>query len=206
MLSNFDAPVLSPGFAAVPPGHIAAIVTSLEMVEPPALRDAKPFPDGTVLHRLVRPDGETYRRLYRVVGADWLWFSRLTLGDEALRIILDDPRVEILALRRDGADLGLLELDFRQPDTCELAFLGLVPEALGQGLGRTLIHAAIERAWSRPIRRFWLHTCTFDHPGAIGFYRRSGFTPCAVEVEIAPDPRLTGILRRTCAPHVPLLA
>ncbi|MCJ2119811.1 GNAT family N-acetyltransferase [Methylobacterium sp. J-001] len=206
MLSNFDAPVLSPGFAAVPPGHIAAIVTSLEMVKPPALRDAKPFPDDTVLHRLVRPDGETYRRLYRAVGADWLWFSRLTLGDEALRAILDDPRVEILALRRDGADLGLLELDFRQPDTCELAFLGLVPKALGQGLGRTLINAAIERAWSRPIRRLWVHTCTFDHPGALGFYRRSGFTPCAVEVEIAPDPRLTGILPRTCAPHVPLLA
>ncbi|MCJ2122779.1 GNAT family N-acetyltransferase [Methylobacterium sp. J-077] len=206
MFSNPPAPVLAPGFSAVPPGHIAAIVTSLEMFEPPAPRAAKHVPAGTALHHLVRPECETYRGLYRAVGADWLWFSRLTLSDPELTAILDDPRVEIRALRRDGTDLGLLELDFRQPDTCELAFLGLVPEAVGQGLGRTLIDAAIERAWSRPIRRFWVHTCTFDHPGALGLYRRSGFTPCAVAVEVAPDPRLTGILPRDCAPHVPLLA
>ncbi|MCJ2057492.1 GNAT family N-acetyltransferase [Methylobacterium sp. J-048] len=206
MPTNPATPALPIGFSPVPPGHIAAIVTSLEMVGPPAPRAAEPVPDGMALHRLVRPDCETYRGLYRAVGADWLWFSRLTLSDQALRAILDDPRVEILALRRDGTDLGLLELDFRQPDSCELAFLGLIPNAIGQGLGRALIDAAIARAWSRPIRRFWVHTCTFDHPGALNFYKRSGFTPCAVTVEVAPDPRLTGILPRTSAPHVPLLA
>jgi GNAT superfamily N-acetyltransferase len=201
-----SASALPLGFSAVPPGHIAAIVTSLEMQGPPALPAARPFPDGMALQPLVRPDCETYRGLYRAVGAEWLWFSRLTLSDGRLRAILDDPRVEILALRRDGTGLGLLELDFRQPETCELAFLGLIPGMLGQGLGRTLINAAIETAWSRPIRRLWVHTCTFDHPGALGLYRRSGFTPCAVQVEVAPDPRLTGLLPRDCAPHVPLLA
>lgn len=206
MPTNPSSPELPPGFSEVPPGHVAAIVTSLEMVEPPAPRPARPFPAGTALHRLVRPDCETYRRLYTAVGADWLWFSRLTLPDAALQTILDDPRVEILALRRDGTDLGLLELDFREPDTCELAFLGLIPSAVGQGLGRPLIDAAIQSAWSHPIRRFWVHTCTFDHPAALGLYRRSGFTPCAVAVEVAPDPRLTGVLPRTCAPHVPVLA
>ncbi|KNY21114.1 GNAT family N-acetyltransferase [Methylobacterium sp. ARG-1] len=200
------APALPLGFSAVPPGRIAAIVTSLEMLGRPALRPARPFPDGIALHPLVRPDCETYRALYRAAGADWLWFSRLTLSDETLQAILDDPQVEILALRRDGADLGLLELDFREPETCELAFLGLIPGAVGHGLGRTLVNAAIEKAWSRPIRRFWVHTCTFDHPGALGLYRRSGFTPCAAAVEVAADPRLTGLLPRTCAPHVPLLA
>ncbi|SFJ63108.1 GNAT family N-acetyltransferase [Methylobacterium brachiatum] len=206
MPTDPTAPLLPVGFAAVPPGHIAAIVTSLEMLGPPVPRPAKPLPDGMALHPLVRPDCETYRDLYRAVGADWLWFSRLTLSDAALRAILDDPRVEILALHRDGTDLGLLELDFREPETCELAFLGLIPDAVGQGLGRTLVNAAIEKAWSRPIRRFWVHTCTFDHPGALGLYRRSGFTPCAVQVEVAADPRLTGLLPRTSAPHVPLLA
>jgi hypothetical protein len=24
-------------------------------------------------------------------------------------------------------------------------------------------------------RRLWLHTCDLDHPGALGFYQRSGF-------------------------------
>jgi hypothetical protein len=34
---------------------------------------------------------------------------------------------------------------------------------------------------------------------------RSGFTPYARSMEIADDPRLTGLLRRTAAPHVPIV-
>jgi hypothetical protein len=46
------------------------------------------------------------------------------------------------------------------------------------------MNRAIERAWSRPIRRFWAHTCTLDHPSALGFYKRSGFRPFRRQVEI----------------------
>ena len=67
------------------------------------------------------------------------------------------------------------------------------------------MNRAIERAWSQPIRRFWVHTCTLDSPGAIGFYQRSGFRPYAIEVEVADDPRLSGHLPRTAAPHVPII-
>ncbi|HEY1447300.1 MAG TPA: hypothetical protein VGF33_02075, partial [Caulobacteraceae bacterium] len=63
----------------------------------------------------------------------------------------------------------------------------------------------IEEAWSRPIRRLWVHTCTFDHPSALGFYVRSGFAPYAFMVEVLPDPRLTGQLPPDAAPHVPLI-
>lgn len=205
MLPNTGIPVLTPGYAAVPPGHIATIVTSLEMLRPPPPRPARPFPPGLALAPLVRPDPETYRTLFRKVGADWLWFSRLTLADGALAAILSDRDVEVLALRRDGRSVGMLELDFRQAGACELVFLGLTGPEVGTGIGRTLMDAAIARAWSRPITRFWVHTCTLDHPGALAFYRRSGFTPFAVHVEVAPDPRLDGTLPRACAPHVPLL-
>jgi GNAT superfamily N-acetyltransferase len=143
--------------------------------------------------------------VFGVVGADWLWFSRLTLADGALAAILADGDVEIFALRRDGRNVGMLELDFRRPGTCELVFLGLTGDAVGTGIGRTLMNAAIGRAWARPITRFWVHTCTLDHPGALAFYRRSGFVPFAVHVEVAPDPRLDGTLPRACAPHVPRL-
>ena len=34
-----------------------------------------------------------------------------------------------------------------------------------------------------------MHTCNFDHPAAIGFYRRSGFTPYKLAVEVEVDPR-----------------
>ena len=75
----------------------------------------------------------------------------------------------------------------------------------GRAPGRFLMQQAIARAWARPIERFWVHTCTLDHPSAVGFYRRSGFQPYAVMVEIADDPRLSGHLPREAAPHVPLV-
>ncbi|MGH1590841.1 GNAT family N-acetyltransferase [Methylobacterium phyllosphaerae] len=205
MLPNTGIPTLAPGFAAVPPGHIATIVTSLEMLRPPSPLPVRHLPSGIALEPLERADPETYRTLFRAVGADWLWFSRLTLPDGALAAILADREVEIFALRREGRDIGMLELDFRQPGACELAFLGLTRSVIGTGIGRRLMNAAIRRAWARPITRFWVHTCTLDHPDALAFYRRSGFDPCAVHVEVAPDPRLDGTLPRDCAPHVPRL-
>jgi hypothetical protein len=67
------------------------------------------------------------------------------------------------------------------------------------------MNRAIERAWARPIHRFWVHTCTLDHPGALGFYIRSGFKPYARRVEVADDPRLVGLAPRTSAPHIPII-
>jgi GNAT superfamily N-acetyltransferase len=197
--------VLSSGYSDVPAGHVAAVVTCLEMKVRPILRPARPFPDGVRLQRWERPDVAGYRALFRAVGEDWLWFSRLIMPDAELRAILDDPRVEVYALRRNGADVGILELDFREAGQCELAFFGLTRDVLGQGLGRTLMNEAIERAWSRPIERFWVHTCTLDSPAALDFYLRSGFVAYALKVEVQADPRLTGAMPRTCAPHVPLI-
>lgn len=196
---------LPSGYSAVAPGQIASVVTCLEMNARPLLRPAQPFPPGVSLQRWERPDVGTYRTLFRAVGEDWLWFSRLIMADQDLRTILNDPLVEIYALRRPGTDIGILELDFRQAGQCELAFFGLTRDALGKGIGRTLMNEAIERAWSRPINRFWVHTCTLDSPSALDFYRRSGFIPYALKVEVQADPRLTGAMPRSCAPHVPLI-
>ena len=170
----------------------------------PPQRPAQPFPAGVTLEPLERSI-EAYRNLYRAVGTDWLWFSRLVMAEEKLQAILDNPQVEFFALRQDGRDAGILELDFSQPEECELAFFGVAPGLVGTGVGRTLMNEAIGRAWSRPIRRFWVHTCTLDHPAALDFYRRSGFVPFAFQVEVFPDPRLSGALPRDCSRHVPLL-
>ncbi len=197
-------PVLPLGYSPVPPGHVAAVVTSLEMLSRPPLRPARPFPLGVELQPLERSI-ETYRNLYSEVGRDWLWFSRLIMPDHQLKAIIEDPDVHIWALRKDGRDVGILELDFRKPGECELAFFGLAAELIGTGVGRTLMNEATTRAWSRPIKRFWVHTCTLDHPAALDFYQRSGFRPYAFQVEVAPDPRLTGAMPRDCSKHVPLL-
>ena len=51
----------------------------------------------------------------------------------------------------------------------------------------------------------WVHTCTLDHPGALGFYRRNGFTPFARAIETFADPRLIDVLPRDTAPQTPLI-
>src|SRR5580698_7253414 len=197
--------VLPSGSSAIPPGHLACVVTFLEMRKPSEARSAKPLPAGVRLVPLVRPEPAIYRKLFLAIGEDWLWSSRVIMSDEELRSIINDPRVEIQVLRQENLDVGILELDFRQPNECELAFFGLTKDMTGKGLGRALMNVALERAWSQPIERFWVHTCTLDHPAALDFYRRSGFTPYAFQVEVEADPRLTGHMPRYAAPQIPLV-
>jgi len=184
---------------------VANIATSLEMLAPPSRNGARSAPADFALRAFDRADHAGYLALFRRIGQDWLWTSRLAMAERDLREILENPQVEIMAAERRGEPVGLLELDFREPDACELAYFGLVPEAFGLGAGRWLMSEAVTRAWARPIRRLWVHTCTFDHPKALAFYLRSGFRPFAFMVEVFDDPRLTGLLPRHVAPHVPLI-
>ena len=195
---------LADGYNDVPAGKIAAVVTSLEMTARPPARD-EPENRGWSLRAVATPDLAWYRDMFRRVGGDWLWFSRLYMSDARLGAIIQHPQVEIFALVAEGSDEGLLELDFRVAGECELGFFGLTRRMLGQGAGRFLMNHAIARAWSRPIARFWVHTCTLDHQAAPAFYQRSGFRAFRRQIEIADDPRLAGLLPRDAAPHIPLI-
>ena len=189
-------------YSDLPPGTIAAVVTYLEMRQMPPERPA-PRRDWSLVP--LAGDLGRYRDLFRRVGEPWLWFSRLIMSDEALGAILDHPGVQAFALHAGARDIGIIELDFRRPGECEFCFFGLVPKAVGQGWGRILMNEAVRRAWAEPIERLWVHTCTLDHPRALGFYMRSGFRPYKRAVEIAEDPRLKGYLPLTAAPHMPPL-
>lgn len=196
--------MLIPGFHQVPQGHLATVVTHLEMRARPEPRPV-PEPEGVSLvkHSTVEPDA--YRQLFRAIGEDYLWFSRLHMTDDALTAIFADPNYALYTLQTEGRDLALLELDFREANECELAFFGLTSELIGTGAGRYLMNQAIELAWEQPITRFHVHTCTLDSPQALTFYMRSGFQPYKQEVEIAPDPRQTGHLNPDAAPQIPNL-
>ena len=113
--------------------------------------------------------------------------------------------MESFALYQGDTAIGILELDFKDMPNCELAFFGLAKEAIGSGMGRVLMNIAITKAWEKPITRLWVHTCHFDHPNALGFYKRSGFEPYSLMIEIHDDPRLAGNLPRHASPHVALL-
>jgi N-acetylglutamate synthase-like GNAT family acetyltransferase len=163
------------------------------------------LPPDVVLKRLKGKDALQHQKLFAAVGNDWLWFSRRIKPLSEVAAILDDPAIESFALMRGRKAIGILELNFKEPEQCELAFFGLVPAQIGGGLGRALMAEAIARAWAKPIKRLWVHTCSFDHPSAAKFYVKSGFKPYQLMVEVHDDPRLKGFLPLSAAPHVPLL-
>ncbi len=191
-------------FYELPKGKLANVVTCLEMHGVPG-RKLVELPGDVELMRFKADDLESFRQLFRAVGSNLMWFSRLIMADDKLSSILGNPEIESCALMRDGKALGLLELNFADLPHCELAFFGLVPEAIGGGLGRALMDESIRRAWARPITRYWVHTCTFDAPEALPFYIRSGFTPYMRMVEIHDDPRLHGKLPLTATPQAPVI-
>jgi GNAT superfamily N-acetyltransferase len=195
---------LPDGYHAVPRGKLANVQTFLEMRAKPALRPSPETPSWR-LERLGTGELERYRALFHRVGDEYLWASRLLAPDAELEASLSDERLELYALKVDGRDEGILELDFRVADECELSLFGVSVPLLQTGAGRWLINRGIEIAWSHSIERFWLHTCTLDHPSALAFYRRTGFTPYERKVEIYDDPRYLGVTRADAAPHVPIL-
>ena len=192
-------------FSPITDGQLGAIVTSLEMTSRPPLR-ALPASELR-LEQWHAPTAEKYRTLYRRIGEPWLWFSRLALTDADLLQIIHDPAVRVWAVSdRRGIEVGILELDFRRVGQCEIAFFGLVPELNGKGHGKWLMAMAFQLGWAEAgVQRMWVHTCTLDGPTALAFYQRSGFTAYQRQLETFPDPRLTGLISREAAPHVPII-
>ena len=94
------------GYHPLPKGHSANVATFLEMMERPALR---PAPKGEFkLERMGAADTDRFGALFLAIGQDFMWFSRLLLGEEQLAAIIGDPNVFCYALVKDGADIGLL--------------------------------------------------------------------------------------------------
>jgi GNAT superfamily N-acetyltransferase len=195
--------ILPDGYSDVPAGKIAAVTTHLEMTARPAPHSD---PAGAwTLRRVDAPTLDWYRDLYGRVGQPWLWVSRIRLPDAELAATIQSPSMEIHALSHEGHDEGLLEMDFREPEQCEIVSFGLTEKLVGTGAGRWLMNRAQEIAWAHPIKRLWLHTCTLDHPAALAFYQRSGFRPFRRQVEVVNDPRLDGTVPRDVAKHVPVI-
>ncbi len=195
-------PLALDGYTDLPPGKIANVVTYLER-EPPATA-APPRPEFAI-RRIAEPDPAWFRDLYRRIGEDWLWFSVAVMPDDRLAAILADPATVVLALEQGGRATGLAELSFARPGDVEIVMFGVVPEATGTGAARALMEAALSETRRPGIRRVWLHTCSFDHPAAVRFYRARGFRGFKFAIEVSDDPRLTGHLPRDAAPHVPLI-
>lgn len=138
--------------------------------------------EGLVVVHAKKPTVAYYRFLYDTVGRTYDWPKTRLMSDAELSALLNDPRVEVHVLMVEGVPAGFAELDRRLEDEIELVNFGLMPEFIGQGLGRFFIRWTIDKAWSYGPRRFWLHTDTKDHPVALSNYLKAGFTVFKEEI------------------------
>ena len=132
--------------------------------------------DGLTVIEVPTPDVSYYRNLYNAVGKDYHWLSRRKLSDAELAAIICAPLNELHVLHVNGVPAGFSELVRREGGQIELVQFGLLPEFIGQGLGKWFLQWTIDKAWSYQPRRLWLHTCTLDHPAAVPTYKRGGFS------------------------------
>ena len=128
----------------------------------------------SVLH-ISTPTVLFYRDLYNAVGREFHWLSRRKLSDAELAAVIQHPLNELQVLHVDGTPAGFAELDRRQTGEIELVQFGLTREFIGRGLGKWFLQRTIDQAWRDQPRRFWLHTCTLDHPAALPNYLHAGF-------------------------------
>jgi len=160
--------------------RIPTVVTFLEMTAKAAV--IAPLPKGKIaILRAENPPVHFYRYLYDTIGREYHWVDRKKVSDEALAAIIQDRAVELYVLHVEGCPAGMAELDFRKDALCNLAYFGLMPQYLGRGLGFFFLQQTAELAWSRPIERYTVNTCTLDHRRALPLYQRVGFVPYSRE-------------------------
>lgn len=165
------------------PQPIEVTVTFLEMKARPAHVPPLPLNQPVALLQARDAPLHFYRYLLDRVGRKWKWERSLRLSDDRLKEELGAPGRDVRVLYLDGAPAGFFDLRPELPDTVELAYFGMMEHALGRGLGRWFLGAAIAAAWDHKPRRVTVQTCTLDHPAALPLYQKLGFTPYGQQKE-----------------------
>ena len=114
------------------------------------------------------------RFLYEVVGKAWSWTDKLKWSEQQWSDYVCRPELQTWVAYMLGTPADYFELE-KQGEDVEIAYFGLLPQFIGQGIGGHLLTHAIERAWQMQAQRVWVHTCTLDHPRALSNYKARGF-------------------------------
>jgi GNAT superfamily N-acetyltransferase len=175
-----------------PVTRIAVDVTFLRMDAPPA-GAAAPLPKGASVVRVARCSVPFYRYLYDTVGRDWVWWLRRTVPDQEIAGLLARPDISIHVLYQGGEPAGFYELERRGDQGTNLAYFGLMPHAIGHGVGRALLRHAVDAAWAEQPRVLTVNTCTADHPRALPNYLAAGFRVLRTMREVWPVPVRLGL-------------
>ncbi len=179
--------------AREPVTRIGVTVTFLRMAERPAA-PARALPQDTALLRVQHCSVPFYRYLYAAVGGPHAWWLRRIMPDDQLGLLLANPLVSIHVLYRGAEPAGFFELDGRgRPDT-NLSYFGLMPWAVGTGLGTAFLRAAVDLCWAQEPRGVTVNTCSADHANALPAYLSVGFRPTRSVREVWDIPNRLGMV------------
>lgn len=154
--------------------------------------------DAVLLHADT-PPWWYFLALYDAVGRDYAWTDKHAMARDDMEAWIQHEDVALYTLMSKGWPQGFFMLDWRSAGECELAYFGLVPEAVGRGLGSWLLKTAILTGWDRKgVEKMHVNTCTLDHPRALIQYQRMGFSPVRTEEH-------SRVLTQDCTFHQPLL-
>jgi GNAT superfamily N-acetyltransferase len=150
------------------------IIYYLEMTDRADLRpSSRSHPEATI-QRADVPIPEFNRFLYSAVGGEWHWHDRLTWNYDRWMQWLNRDEQETWVAYVRGTPAGFVELERQSNGNVEIAYFGLLPQFIGQGLGGQLLARGIQRAWEPGAQRVWVHTCSLDHPSALKNYQARG--------------------------------
>ena len=166
--------------------RIDVVITHLGMDGRPGYpRPHLPTGPASALIGADRPPPWYFLGLYDRVGAAYEWTDQHQVPPDELAAFLHDPAVTLYTFMRDGWPHGFFVLDGRVAGECNLAYFGLVPEAIGHGLGTFLLQTAVHMAWDRPgTELVTVNTNSLDHPRALPLYQKAGFEPVRRETKI----------------------
>jgi len=163
------------------------------MSDPAELRSWRVARDDLELRQAKPPCPQLNRFFYTAVGAEWRWVDRFPWTLDQWQQYATRPNLETWVLYVSGTPAGYFELDGEPRSDIEIAYFGLIPQFIGQGLGAYLLTEATRRAWAKKATRVWVHTSSLDHPNALPNYRARGFRLFKEEVSFKDLPgRSTG--------------
>ena len=77
------------GYYQLPPGKMANAVTWLELLD--LARPVGPVPPDFRLQQIAPADAALHRRLYRKIGAPWLWSGLIDKSPKAMAEYIGQP-------------------------------------------------------------------------------------------------------------------
>lgn len=138
--------------------------------------DAPKILDGLDIKIFKGNDIVFYLNLYSKIGKKWKWQERLNMLQQDLVERINDKNVECHILYKGSDPIGFYEIKYHKlSNSVQLVYLGVLEKYIGQGFGGLMMDHAIWRANSFDPSNMWIHTCTLDHPKALGFYKNRGF-------------------------------